>query len=71
MPDAGRTAQGVLLAGILAIDPDERVTAMVAVPDFDEARYVMMITKQGTCEAHLAQRVRFGPPQRLDRYPPL
>jgi DNA gyrase subunit A len=48
IPDAGRTAKGDLLAGILAIDPNERVTAMVAVPDFDEARYVMMITRQGT-----------------------
>jgi DNA gyrase subunit A len=47
VPDAGRTAQGVLLAGILAIDTDERVTAMVAVPDFDEARYLMMVTKLG------------------------
>jgi DNA gyrase subunit A len=47
VPDAGRTAQGVLLAGILPVDTDERVTAMVAVPDFDEARYVMMVTKLG------------------------
>ncbi len=47
VPDAGRTAQGVLLAGILPVDTDERVTAMVAVPDFDEARYVMMVTKSG------------------------
>jgi DNA gyrase subunit A len=48
IPDAGRTAKGALLPGILAIAPDERVTAMVAVSDFEEARYVMLITKQGT-----------------------
>jgi DNA gyrase subunit A len=47
VPDAGRTAQGMLLAGILAVDPNERVTAMVSIPDFDEARYVIMITKLG------------------------
>ena len=47
VPDAGRTAQGVLLAGILAIDTDERVTAMVSVSDFEEARYLIMITKLG------------------------
>ncbi|MGC9348415.1 MAG: DNA gyrase subunit A [Anaerolineae bacterium] len=48
IPDAGRTAKGALLPGILAVAPDERVTAMVAVSDFEEARYVIMITKHGT-----------------------
>jgi DNA gyrase subunit A len=47
IPEAGRTAKGVLLAGIMAIGPEEHVTAMVNVPDFEEARYVMMITRQG------------------------
>jgi DNA gyrase subunit A len=48
IPDAGRTARGALLAGILAIAPEERVTAIVNVPDFDDARYVIMITRHGT-----------------------
>ena len=47
IPDAGRTARGALLAGILAIAPEERVTAIVNVPGFDDARYVVMITRQG------------------------
>jgi len=48
IPEAGRTAKGALLAGIMAIGPEEHVTAIVSVPDFDEARYVMMITRRGT-----------------------
>ncbi len=48
IPEAGRTARGALLAGILAITPNEHVTAIVNVPDFEEAKYVMMITRQGT-----------------------
>ncbi len=48
IPEAGRTAKGALLAGILAIAPEERVTAIVNVPDFEEARYIMMVTRQGT-----------------------
>ncbi len=48
IPDVGRTAKGALLAGILAIAPEERVTAIVNVPDFEDARYVTMITRQGT-----------------------
>lgn len=47
IPDAGRTARGALLAGILAIAPEERVTAIVNVPGFEDARYVVMITRQG------------------------
>ncbi|MBN1248888.1 MAG: DNA gyrase subunit A, partial [Anaerolineae bacterium] len=47
IPEAGRTSRGVLLAGIMAIAPEEHVTAMVNVPDFEEARYVMMITRRG------------------------
>ncbi len=48
IPDVGRTSKGALLAGILAIAPEERVTAIVNIADFDDARYVMMITRQGT-----------------------
>ncbi|MGC9522543.1 MAG: DNA gyrase subunit A [Anaerolineae bacterium] len=48
IPEAGRTAKGALLAGILSIGVEEHVTAMVNVPDFEEARYVMMVTRQGT-----------------------
>jgi len=47
IPDAGRTAKGSLIAGILAIDPEERVTAVVPVSSFDDARYLSMVTRQG------------------------
>ncbi len=52
IPEAGRTAKGSLLAGIIEIKNEERVTAVLAVPDFDEARYFMLVTRQG-----LAKRV--------------
>ncbi len=48
IPEAGRTSKGALLAGILAIAPEERVTAIVNIADFDDARYVIMITRQAT-----------------------
>jgi len=47
VPDAGRTAKGALLAGILALDADERVTAAVAVPKSAEDGYLMMFTRNG------------------------
>ncbi len=47
IPEAGRTAKGSLLAGIIEIKSEERVTAVLAVSDFDEAQYFMLVTKQG------------------------
>ena len=47
IPDAGRTARGVLLAGILPLATEERVTTVVACSDFAEAKNVMMITRLG------------------------
>ncbi len=47
IPEAKRTARGTLVAGILALAPDERVTAMVNVPDFNAARYLVMVTRLG------------------------
>jgi DNA gyrase subunit A len=37
----------VLLAGILALDADERITAAVAVSDFGDAAYLTMFTQLG------------------------
>jgi DNA gyrase subunit A len=53
IPDAGRTAKGSLIAGILAVETEEHVTAVVPVSSFEEApdggstRYLSMITRQG------------------------
>ncbi len=56
IPDAGRTAKGSLIAGILAVEAEEHVTAVVPVSSFEDAadgaagrraRYLSMITRQG------------------------
>jgi DNA gyrase subunit A len=47
IPDAGRTAKGSLIAGILAVESEEHVTAVVPVSSFDDARYLSMLTRQG------------------------
>ncbi len=47
IPAADRLAKGSLISGILALEADERITAVVPVADFDEERYLMMITRQG------------------------
>lgn len=47
IPQADRTAKGSLIAGILALEAAERVTAVVAVSEFDERHFLMMVTRQG------------------------
>jgi DNA gyrase subunit A len=47
VPDAGRTAKGIPIINLINLDPDERVTATVSVPDFAQAEYLTMVTRRG------------------------
>lgn len=35
------------IANLLPIAADEKVTSMIRVPEFDEEKYLVMVTKQG------------------------
>jgi DNA gyrase subunit A len=47
LPDAGRTAKGLPLVNLVSLEPGELVTTMLAVPDFDDAEYLLMATVRG------------------------
>ncbi len=47
IPDADRTARGIPMVNILALSPDESITAAVVVPDFKAADYCTMVTRMG------------------------
>jgi len=47
IPQADRTAKGSLLAGILPLDSDERVTAVLPVHEFNGGHYLTMVTRRG------------------------
>jgi DNA gyrase subunit A len=47
VPDAGRTARGLPLVNLIALEPGEQVTSVLAVPDFDQAEYLIMATVRG------------------------
>ena len=47
IPDASRTAKGIPIVNVLALDATERITAAVAVPDFAAAEYCTMATRCG------------------------
>jgi DNA gyrase subunit A len=47
IPDADRTARGIPIVNVLALDADETVTAAVSVPDFGTPGYFTMATRKG------------------------
>lgn len=47
IPDASRQSKGVHMANLLALDEGELTTAAVAVPDFQQAEYLIMATRNG------------------------
>lgn len=47
LPDANRTAKGLPLVNLIALDPTEQVTSVLAVPSFDEGEYLVMATVRG------------------------
>ena len=48
IPEASRHAKGINIVNLLPIDSDEKVTAMIPVREFEEGKYLTMITKYGT-----------------------
>jgi DNA gyrase subunit A len=47
IPDASRTAKGVSIINLVNLSPGEKITAAVAVPNFDQAEYLIMLTRKG------------------------
>lgn len=48
VPESTRGAKGMNLVNLLQIEGEESVTAMIAVPEFEENSYVFFATKNGT-----------------------
>ncbi len=48
IPEAGRTAKGSNIVNLLDMGEDEKITAMISVPNFDENEYLLFVTKNGT-----------------------
>ncbi|MCJ7723590.1 MAG: DNA gyrase subunit A [Anaerolineales bacterium] len=47
LPDAGRTGKGIPMVNVLALDANERITAAIAVPNFETAAYCTLATAKG------------------------
>ncbi len=47
VPEGSRQSKGINIANLLPISPDEKVTSMIRVPEFDEEKYLIMVTRHG------------------------
>ncbi len=47
IPEASRTARGTAIVNLLQLMPDERITAVIPINQFEKGSYLMMATKKG------------------------
>jgi DNA gyrase subunit A len=47
IPEASRTSRGLPIVNVLNIDPNEKITAIVPVADFKDAKFCTMVTQKG------------------------
>ena len=47
IPESGRTSRGTAIVNLLQLLPEEKITAVIAMRNFDENTYLFMATKQG------------------------
>ncbi len=48
IPEAGRQAKGTAVVNILPIETGEKITAVITLDSFDENKYLLMLTRNGT-----------------------
>ena len=48
IPEAGRKAKGSAVINLLQVSPDEKITAVINVPGFEENKFLFMATNKGT-----------------------
>lgn len=47
IPEAGRTARGTAIVNLLQLMPDEKITSIVTMKEFNDDQYLFMATKNG------------------------
>lgn len=47
IPEAGRTARGTAIINLLQLMPEEKITAVIPIREFEEGKYLFMATEKG------------------------
>jgi DNA gyrase subunit A len=48
IPESGRQAKGIAIVNLLQLEPDEKITAVIPIEQFEKDKYLLMMTKRGT-----------------------
>ena len=48
IPEAGRTAKGSAIVNVMNLEPNEKITAIIPIKEFEQGRYIFMATNKGT-----------------------
>ncbi len=47
IPEGSRTAKGMNIANLIPVSPDEKINSVIKVSEFDESKYLVMVTEKG------------------------
>ncbi len=47
IPEAGRTSRGTAIINLIPLQPDEKITAMIPIKEYEEDKYLFMATRKG------------------------
>ena len=47
IPEASRTSRGTAIINLLQLQPEEKISAVIPVSEFDESKYLLMATRNG------------------------
>lgn len=47
IPEGGRQSRGMNIRNLLPLQPEEKITSMIRVTEFDEEKFLVMVTKNG------------------------
>lgn len=47
IPEAGRTARGTAIINLLQLQPEEKITAVIPIAEYEDGKYLFMATKKG------------------------
>ena len=59
IPEASRTAKGTNIVNVLELFPEEKITSMISVTDFNEGEYLTMVTKNGVIKRTLLSEYEY------------
>ncbi len=57
IPESSRTAVGMNIVNLIAFEPDEKVTAMLSIKEFDDEHFLVMATRNGIVKRIALSRV--------------